>query len=424
LVEGIYHRRSLLYYILAIGVNFAWFFVLWSFLGVVWTWALILAIFFFILVILPGKVSKVILVILLIGVVVCFGFMIFYEAGVAKRGWISLGDLSLEALKAKMNEYANLLKAKLYGYGEWKNPQVVEKRKPVGVKIKDIISKGFFISGKDEVEVRANVKVYGLEGISLRIRFGCEIENFDGNMIEAKSVEVFGEETNEVFVPKGQDKVYTIKCKFGVMKAVKKNDIRKVKVKAIYSDFVTRANIVVYTLKGEIMKQIGEVDPFEYFRISDRKNIDKEGIGIPHKQTNAPVELWLNIPIKQPFMEDVDYFVGMRLYNDNLWWGGKLKKLKYLSLIYPENIVRGESCDLDEDLVLTEKDFEKINEKLEKGKFEVDDINNLKYFCDFNVVKAGNVPEASMIRAQLVYDYEFSKSSSITLVEEEEYKEF
>ncbi len=421
MVDGIYHKRSFLYYISVIGVCIAVFFVLNSFLSL--EYAIVFSVGLGVILIIPlrGGSTRALLIIALVGAIIYFGYFTG-ETGVAKRGWISLGDLSLSAIKAKINEWSNLAKAKLYGYGEWKNPQVVEKKKPVGVKIKDIISKGFFISDKDEVEIRANIKVYGLKSISPKIKFGCEIENFDGNMIEAESVEVFGEETNEVFVPRGQDKIYTIKCNFGVMESVKKNDIRKVKVKAIYSDFVTRANIIVYTLKGEVIKQIGEVDPFKYFRINDRRNIDREGIAIPHKEVNAPVELWLNIPTQQPFIEDVDYFVGMRLYNDNLWWGGKLRKLKYLSLIYPETIVRGESCDLDEDLVLVEEDFSKINKKLEEDEFEVNDINNLKYFCDFSVVTAGDVPEASMIRAQLIYDYEFSKSSSITLVEEEEYK--
>ncbi len=416
---GIYLR-----YFVVIGICIASFLVISSFWGSIM--ALVIAGIMFVigLLIIHGKGGAVrtVLIILLIGSIVFFAYTTA-ESGVAKKGWWAFGELRWSSFVAKYNEYSNMLQAKLYGYGEWTNPQVTEKKMPIGIKIKDITpTRDAFISDEDEIEIIANARVYGLEGISPKITFNCEIEDENENMISAKDVEISGQETNEVFVPIGQDELYQIRCTFDKMKASKPNEIRGVKIKAKYSDFVTRSNIIVYTLKKDVIKEIGDVNPFEYFRMSDPRNVDKEGIAIPHKEFSSPVELWLNMPVKQPFIEDINYFIGLKLNHDQLSWGGNLKKIKYLKLIFPDNIDIGKKCDLNEDLTLPKEDLAAINKKLEIEKETVDYINKIKYFCDLTVTDAGDVPKYSVIRAQMVYDYEFVRTSTINLVEKEEYK--
>lgn len=416
-------------YIVVIGICVASFLVINSFWGPIAGIILAGIMFLIGLLIIHGKGGfvRTVLIVLLIGAIVFFAYTTA-EAGVAKKGWWAFGELRWSAFEAKYNEYTNLLKAKLFGYGEWTNPQAVEKKIPVGIKIKDITpTRDAFISGEDEIEIMANARIYGLEDISPKITFGCEIEDEKGNMILAKkeNIEISGQETNEVFAPIGEDELYQIRCTFDKMSLAsdKDNEVRGVKVKAEYSDFATRSNVIVYTLKKDIAKEIGDVNPFEYFRIQDSKNLDKDGVAIPHKEVKAPVELWLNMPVKQPFIEDINYFIGLKLNHDQLSWGGNLKKIKFLKLIYPENIaVREEKCtDFTEELTLKDSELEKINRKLETEKDIEVYINDIKYFCDFTVVEAGEVPESSFIRAQIVYDYEFVKTSSINLVKREEY---
>lgn len=412
-------------YVVMIGICVASFLVIGSFWGPMIAMILVLIMFVIGLLIIHGKggaVKTIMIVVLMISIV--FFAYTTAEAGVAKRGWWGFGELRWSSFVAKYNEYSNMLKAKLYGYGEWTNPQTTQKKIPVGVKITDVTpTRDAFISDVDEIEIMASARVYGIQGISPKITFSCEIEDENEEMVSAKSVEISGQEVNEIFVPSGQDELYQIRCTFDKMKSSKPNEIKGVKVKAEYSDFVTRSNIVVYTLNDEVIKGIGDVNPFEYFHMSDPQNMGKDRIAIPHKDYSSPVELWLNIPVKQPFIEDINYFVGLKLNHNQLSWGGDLKKIKHLKLILPENIVaREEKCDLTEDLTLSEEKLNAINKMLETEKETVDDVNNLKYFCDLNVVSAGDVPESSIIRAQMVYDYEFVRTSSITLVEKEEYK--
>jgi len=353
-------------------------------------------------------------------------------------------------------------------FGEFKNPQIVEKKEPQGVEFTKIQSRRtIHRSGLDDIEIIANLKIHALKETPSQVEFSCFIDDvlvpLEGSLSGVVSesaastageiageigggiagthlgalssgvsagrevgkaigetlvkstqgqIEIFGESSDNKIIDifPGQGKSLSFSCKFDPVTLYitkERTTSQKITLNAVYKDFVTRSRLKVYTLEEDILQGMinNNVNPFVNFKVSDPLLSSDRSIR-PEQLIDSPGILSLSLIDSQPLTTDRKYLLGINLFNDKIRWNGRLTKLKSLKIFLPQGFNPTEgSCKeffiSDSLLVL-------------KPEFMQEEINELKFFCDFGIDSSAVNEDLSfsLINAEAIYDYQFQAFTS------------
>lgn len=285
---------------------------------------------------------------------------------------------------------------KLAKFGEWKTEtQAVEKEKPKGVIISDFRSKKPLYEPEKSVETTSLVDIYGLEERDTIVKFECKTKDDEGVVL------ISGMEDNEIYVPAGGQEFAGVNCEF---EDGFDEGNYKIKLRALYEDFVSRGELKVYTLEEEKQDELRlkKTSAFNYYSIKESLLNKDKGL-MKSTYTYGPLRLTMGLISRQPVSEEGIYDLSILIEEDKSGWKGELDKIKSLKLILPYNLDVTEDCAFGEDLSLDENEIEEY--KLKDGEIEL--------WCKFVVNEAGEDLTFSVIRLQANYDYVFEKETSV-----------
>ncbi|MBI2672331.1 hypothetical protein HYX16_05335 [Candidatus Woesearchaeota archaeon] len=296
-------------------------------------------------------------------------------------------------------------------FGEFKNPNVVEETKPQGIEFRKLETRrAIHRSGKDPIEVIANVKIYSLQTPS-QVEFSCFMDDALQDLaataagktaglglsaaspgasalfplVEEKvtgklssftqgQIEIFGQsdENKIIEVLPEQDKSLNFLCKFDPITlsgiTTKRTTSQKITLNADFKDFITRSRLKIYTLDKDKLENLEKdnVNPFIYFKISDPLLSSDRSVR-PEQLIDSPGVLSLSLIDAQPLTEGPSYLLGANLFNDKLRWNGKLTKLKSLKIFFPAGFTPNmDGCKefiLSENTLVLKPEFMQVTDK-------------------------------------------------------------
>lgn len=389
-------------------------------------------------------------IIIIVGVILggLFTYNYFYRAGegvstlkhagvgLEKTGIIAAGKLGiLDIIGVAINPE----KARV-SYGFESDIEEDSIKRDLGVEITSLEQVGGRAFSGNDLIIRGVVTAETSEE-ELIAKARCNMEGYEGDV----KAEISGVSGDSIDLFKDIPQTFTVTCTFpnGVtLKDLSKTRITKIAKLFVEYDFITKAMHKTYFLsKTNANSLIAQgVDPFVYYNIRDP--LLKSDRTVRSVTTKGPINLGIGTFDSQPFSENVPYFFGVTLINNDDWFGN-LKELNELSLYMPPNIkLAGEGdfsgdCDfyytgstdrygfkiysLDHDKIeQANKDCSK--EALVKQLMTEDKClnffkNNLNYMCKFMVVE--DLSDESIfkdfMRAEIDYVYETSSSVAVDI---------
>src|SRR3989344_6014171 len=382
-----------------------------------------------------------------IGIIIIFGGILgglfaynyFYRAGegasilkhagvggAAKLGVLDILQVALNPEKARS----------VYGF----QSEIEENadKKELGVKVTNLEQVGGRAFSGNDVIIRGVITAQSLTS-ELTSSVRCEMDGYKGDV----KVEISGTGGDSMKVYKDVPQTFTATCIFP--NGVTVDDLSKIKITGIAKmyvayDFTTKAMHNTYFLSKKSADSLISkgVDPFVYYKVSDP--LLKSDRTVRSVTTQGPINLGIGTFDSQPFSENIPYYLGVTLTNNDDWFGN-LKELKDVLLYMPPNIdvagegnIQGEcdvypTGDLDEDgfkvYSLNSDKLEQANKDCSKKALSEQLIgeeqclnlfkNNINYMCKF--VIAEGLDEDNIFKdimsAESGYVYETSKSVAV-----------
>lgn len=365
---------SVLLYFIVGPIGFGTFF---------WIWALVVIPFFLILYFSTMKKAIIFAVIISLFLIVRyteFGSLLYEKTGVSI-------EEPLAKIKALGSQYIRKTETAVTGVGEWRNPYVTEAEEKKGVEIK-IIKKDFY-SPDETISIIGSGIIRALEEPA-KVYFGCSMEGKEGKAEE-------GFESADVVA--NIDNPFSAGCDIEQDGSV---GIKNVKFSAIYTDFKTKGKLKLWALPGDEQEdlKLAGIDPFVKNKeiVDTLTKFDKllrlnKYRNTLSSYTYGPLILSLTVPAVQPLKEDT-YKLLIGTDVDKLGWGGDLAPTVRgyrISLDFPSNV--DSDCG----------DFYLLPDKGESQTFD----------CKFSIESIEEGLSFITIEAEIVYDYEFSKSTSV-----------
>lgn len=347
-------------------------------------------------------------------------------AGAAKLGVLDIFKVALNPEKA----------GAIYGF----QSEIEDNadKKELGVKMTNLEQVGGrAFSGKDVI-IRGVITAQSLTS-ELTSSVRCEMDGYKG---DAK-VEISGTEGDSIKIYKDVPQTFTATCVFP--NGITVDDLSKIKLTKIAKmyvayDFTTKAMHNTYFLSKKSADSLISkgVDPFVYYKVSDP--LLKSDRTVRSVTTQGPVNLGIGTFDSQPFSENIPYYLGVTLTNNNDWFGN-LKELKDVLLYMPPNInlageggIQGDcdfynTGDLDEDgfkvYSLNSNKLEQANKDCSKKALSEQLIgeeqclnlfkNNINYMCKFVIAEGLDEDNIfkDIMRVESSYIYETSKSVAV-----------
>src|SRR3989338_4899965 len=187
----------------------------------------------------------------------------------------------------------------------------------------------------DIVEVSVRAKVYGLNDVSTNVRFSCD----DIDSVRPE-VSISGVGGDSVVVPADIVKSFFITCRYEGLKfnnPVAKTGIKKMKFKALYSDFVTLAELDAYTLSSSSLHDLEARNIDVFADISD-SNLNKRDRTVRPRFSEGPIKLDIELPAPHPLTESAPYQFFVKVINQEFAWKGDVVRVSSLALRITEEI--------------------------------------------------------------------------------------
>lgn len=375
-----------------------------------------------------------------------FAYNYFYRAGggasVLKHAGVGLEETGVAgATKLGLSEFVSIAlspEKATAAYGFQSDIEEDSIRRDLGVKIVSLEQVGGRAFSGNDIMLRGIVTAETSDN-DLEAGVRCSMEGYEGDV----KAEISGVSGDSIKVYKDIPQTFTVTCVFPGGVVIE--DLSKIKVTRIAKvyvdyDFSTKAMHNAYFLsKNNADYLISKgVDPFVYYNIKDP--LLKSDRTVRSVATQGPINLGIGTFDSQPFSENVPYFLGVTLTNNDDWFGS-LKELEDLSLYLPPNInLAGENnlagdCDFHytgqtdqygfKIYSINDNKLEQANKDCSKGAL-VDQLltqeqclsffkTNLNYMCKFMVVE--DLSDDSMfydvMRTEADYVYETTRKVAV-----------
>ena len=376
-----------------------------------------------------------------IGFLILVGFLLYFFLGSAWAGSLARAtvvplyqgviDPALEAVLPGFKE--NLVK----GFRVVLDPESArEEFDPSAAKEVNTGSKGvifesvsknrdvYFVGDIVEVSVRA--KVYGLNDVSTNVRFSCD----DIDSVRPE-VSISGVGGDSVVVPADIVKSFFITCRYEGLKfnnPTARTEIKKMKFKALYSDFVTLAELDAYILSSSSLDDLEARNIDVFADISD-SNLNKRDRTVRPRFSEGPIKLDIDLPAPHPLTESAPYQFFVKVINQEFAWKGDVVRVSSLALRIPEGFSLGDNCEFDSDgkiktVVLDRMnkefvDIKRLNEEFGLLSIEQKEAasrkRDVKVACSLLVNSVQDQVKKDVIQSELVYDYEFTKLTTFEI---------
>jgi hypothetical protein len=332
-------------------------------------------------------IVKYIFWLIIIGMIV---FAIFSTTGI--EGGIvgrigGFGKSGLETVGIYFSEFMGKMWSQFTGIGEWKDPYAVEAEERKGIVFTEVRGIRAF-QPDDKIEIVGSGIIHALERDST-VQFGCSMEGKEGDIIDKILTVEPNKETN--FGP--------IICNLGNRNFDVKDVAlyKKAEFKAVYDNYKTNANLKLYTMPEDELKQLGSIDPFAAFRITNVL-LDRNSRTTRNTYDAGPIKISLSVSNRQPLVEGKQYLLMIGVDVDKKW-GGKIEKGVF-ELKFPENI----------HLIENER-YEKCSNRLEL-------TDGMVLLCDFVIDDVEEGLSLVNIDAVANYNYEFVKETTVKISNE------
>ena len=302
--------------------------------------------------------------------------------------------LSLSKGMTSISESISGVKKQATDIGDWSNPTTTKKEMK-GVEITDIVHNRVFLP-TDNILITGRGYVRALED-EISVDLFCSMDEILG--------EVDSNQASITVLP-NIERPFGVLCSFEPFSDIKTTTQKQVKFGAIYTNYKTDAELGLWTLPKMEMDALNEagIDPFRkyenIFKLQRTKPLFK--LDDKFRTTTSiydygPMRVSMQVINIQPLSEGVKYKLLINIQNDKVGWGGEL--------------VKRQTGDMGRVIVKLPSNFES-----NCGEF-VFELGQEEYGfdCDFTIRTLDVGLGWIIIEAEVVYDYGFSKTETITI---------